>query len=339
MQQLRRSSIAIAALAGVSLLAGCGGGESGSAPIASLPTPTPTPTPSPTTATGQWQLVWADEFDGASLDTARWTVFDDCWGGGNQERQCYTPRAENVSIVDGVLTLTARDEDWTGPAWPATFGPSGVDISERRTKPFTSGKVSTAGNASWTYGRFEMRARLPQGQGTWPAFWMLPEESHYGSWPLSGEIDIMEAVNLGVECADCEAGGENTVVGTLHYGDRPPGNRYTGHNISFPGVLDGEYHTYGVIWERGRFTWTVDGEPYGSLTSSDWFTAASSDPDAPFDRPFHIILNLAIGGNWPENTNARGVSEDGFPKRMEIDWVRVWECDADPASGRGCTGG
>ena len=331
---MRHLGKALACVAGVLALSGCGGGEAPRAvppPVAS-----PSPTPSPTTASGNWDLVWADEFDGASLDASRWTAFDDCWGGGNNERQCYTPRDENVRVANGRLVLTARREDWTGPAWPASFN---RDPAERGSKRFTSGKIASAGLASWTYGRFEMRARFPQGQGIWPAFWMMPEESHYGGWPRSGEIDIFEAVNLGVECDTCEGGGENSVLGTLHYGDQPPGNKYTNREISFPGVLDGEFHTYGVIWEQGRFTWTVDGEPFGTLTSSQWFTAASSDPQAPFDRPFHLILNLAVGGNWPENTSLGGVSEEGFPKRMEVDWVRVWQCDADRATGRGCTGG
>ena len=285
---------------------------------------------------GEWQLVWADEFDGEALDPA-WNRIEDCWGGGNDERQCYTARPENVAIEDGMLVLTALEESYTGDAWPDHMKPSRSDPEEQKRQSFTSGKLTTEGNASWTYGRFEMRARLPQGQGVWPAFWMLPEDGGEG-WPVSGEIDILEAVNLGVECDDCEPGGENSILGTLHYGARPPGNAYTNREISYPAVLDGGFHTYGVIWEEGRFTWTIDGEPYGTLTADDWFTTASDDPNAPFDRPFHLIVNLAIGGNWPENTNARGVSTAGFPKRLEVDWVRVWQCDGDRATGRGCTG-
>jgi beta-glucanase (GH16 family) len=150
-------------------------------------------------------------------------------------------------------------------------------------------------------------------------------------------VNLPEVKGL-VACDSCEAGGENSVLGTLHYGDRPPGNTSRSREIAFPGVLDGQFHTYGVVWERGRFTWTIDGQPFGTTVASEWFTAASNDPNAPFDRPFHLILNLAVGGNWPESTGLRGVSNDGFPKRMEVDWVRVWQCDADPATGRGCTG-
>ncbi|WP_241461710.1 glycoside hydrolase family 16 protein [Aurantiacibacter luteus] len=327
------SSLAIA------VATGCGGGGSSASapPVAGTPpspspSPTPSPTPTPTSGTaGNWQLVWAEEFSGNALDPARWRLFNDCWGGGNEERQCYTPRAENVSVEGGNLVLTARREAWTGPAQPGS--------SNTASKPFTSGKIATQGLQSWTYGRFEMRARFPQGQGVWPAFWMLPEPNSYGGWAASGEIDILEAINPGVVCPTCEAGGENSIYGTLHFGGAWPDNRNAGRNRSFPGLTDGQFHTYGVIWERGRFTWTVDGEAYGSLTSDQWFTTASADPQAPFDRPFHLILNLAIGGRWPEANALGGVSDQGFPKRMEVDWVRVWQCDADPASGQGCNRG
>ena len=285
-----------------------------------------------------WQLVWADEFDAASLDTRRWNALEDCWGGGNDERQCYTARPENLTLENGLLVITAREEEFTGPAWPATFGPAGVDTSAQATKPFTSAKLTTQGLSSWQYGRFEMRARLPQGQGVWPAFWMLPADDRYGGWPEAGEIDILEAVNLGVECDDCEAGGESSILGTLHYGGDGESSTYTNREIVFPEVLDGGFHTYGVIWEEGRISWTLDGEVYGSMQASDWYTTASGDPNAPFDQPFFLIVNLAIGGNWPESTALGGISTQGFPKRLEVDWVRVWQCGEDTATGRGCTG-
>lgn len=285
-----------------------------------------------------WELVWADEFDGSGLDTSRWTALEDCWGGGNEERQCYTARPENLAVEDGLLVITARDEEFTGPAWPASFGPSGMDADEQATKPFTSAKLTTQGRASWTYGRFEMRARLPQGQGVWPAFWMLPEESAYGSWAASGEIDILEAVNLGVECDDCEEGGENTILGTLHFGGEWPENDLHSTEVSMPAVLDGGFHTYGVIWEPGKFTWTFDGEPYATAEADDWFTTATDDPGAPFDRPFHLIVNLAVGGGLPEGRALGGVLAEDFPKRMEVDWVRVWQCGEDPATAETCTG-
>ncbi|MCL6250787.1 glycoside hydrolase family 16 protein [Altererythrobacter sp. KTW20L] len=319
-------------------LAGCGGADQAPAPVLSAPaTPAPAPSPSPTSV-GSWQLVWADEFDGAAPDPARWNLIEDCWGGGNNEQQCYTARPDNVVGENGALVITALEESRTGNAWPALWAASQADPHLQATKPFTSGKLTTQGKAAWLYGRFEIRARLPQGQGVWPAFWMMPEESIYGGWPLSGEIDIMEAVNLGVTCPTCEPGGENSILGTLHFGAAPPDNVYRNRETSFPAVLDGGFHTYGVIWEPGRFTWTIDGVPYGTMEADEWWTRASTDPQAPFDRPFHLILNLAIGGNWPESTALGGISTEGFPKRVEIDWVRVWQCPQDGGVQR-CTGG
>ncbi|MDE1467600.1 glycoside hydrolase family 16 protein [Aurantiacibacter sp. D1-12] len=287
-----------------------------------------------------WRLVWSDEFDGDTLDTAAWNRIEDCWGGGNEERQCYTARAENIAVENGLLVLTAREEEWSGNAWPPHMAPFQDDPDAQATKPFTSGKITTAGNFGWTYGRFEMRARLPQGQGTWPAFWMLPEDDTYGTWASAGEIDILEAVNLGVECdADCEEGGENTILGTLHFGGEWPDNELYSTEVERPAVLDGEFHTYGLVWEEGRFTWTFDGEPFATAEAEDWFTTASDDPNAPFDRPFHLILNLAVGGGLAEGRALGGVSNEGFSKQMEVDWVRVWQCDTDPETGRGCMGG
>ncbi|MWV29034.1 glycoside hydrolase family 16 protein [Aurantiacibacter rhizosphaerae] len=286
----------------------------------------------------EWQLMWADEFDGAAVDKDRWTVVEDCWGGGNEERQCYTARPQNVAVNDGMLIITAREEAFTGPAWPASFGPADADPAETATKPFTSAKLTTQSHSAWTYGRFEMRARLPQGQGVWPAFWMLPEGSAYGSWAASGEIDILEAVNLGVECEKCETGGENSLLDTLHFGGQWPDNDFFGTEVSMPAILDNGFHTYGVNWEEGRFTWTFDGEPYATAQASDWFTTATSNPDAPFDKPFHLIINLAVGGGLPESRGLGGVSAADFPKRMEVDWVRVWQCGADASSTRACTG-
>ncbi len=303
-----RSAAGAGLAATLALLTGCGGEERMAPPVVVAPPPTPVAT------SGNWQLVWSDEFDGSSVNTARWNLIEDCWGGGNNERQCYTGRPDNIEVRNGVLALVAREEEFTGAAWPAQWAATQANPNAQATKPFTSGKLTTRGHASWTYGRFEMRARLPQGQGVWPAFWMMPEEDHYGGWPLSGEIDITEAVNLGVACDSCEAGGENSVLGTLHYGDRPPGNTSRSREIAFPGVLDGQFHTYGVVWEQGRFTWTIDGQPFGTTVASEWFTAASNDPNAPFDRPFHLILNLAVGGNWPENTVVARGFQPRFPQ-------------------------
>ncbi|WP_234032171.1 glycoside hydrolase family 16 protein [Parerythrobacter jejuensis] len=290
-----------------------------------------------TPAQDGWELAWSDEFDGTAIDRAKWDFDIDCWGGGNNEQQCYTDRAENASIVDGKLVITARKEDFTGPALPPYLAADAEDPDATASQPFTSARMVTRGKAAWKYGKIEVRAKLPQGQGTWPAIWMMPEDQVYGRWAQSGEIDIMEAVNLGVECDNgCEEGGENTILGTLHFGGGWPDNDLASTEFNYPPVLDDGFHTFGVIWSEGRFIWTVDGRKFAEKKAGDWYTTESEDPNAPFDQRFHLILNLAIGGGLPEERALGGVSPDGFPKQMEIDWVRVWQCGPDPATGSGC---
>ncbi len=285
-----------------------------------------------------WRLVWSDEFDGSAIDRGKWDFDVDCWGGGNNERQCYTDRRANAAVRDGKLVITARREAMTGPAFPLSQHDDPGKAKALATKGFTSARLVTRGRATWTYGKIEVRAKLPQGQGTWPAIWMLPETSHYGSWAASGEIDILEAVNLGVRCDTCEGGIENRILGTLHFGGQWPGNKHKGDETALPAPLDG-FHVFGIVWEKGRMVWSVDGKPYATRIASEWSTSGSSDPAAPFDRPFHLILNLAIGGGLAEGRGLKGVDESGYPKIMEIDWVRVWQCDSDAVSDCDKTGG
>ncbi|URD60902.1 glycoside hydrolase family 16 protein [Sphingomonas sp. KRR8] len=268
-----------------------------------------------------YRLVWFDEFAGSTVDRSKWDFDVDCAGGGNEERQCYTARPVNASVRNGLLTITARRERSTGRASMA--GQSDGSPPRLATKEYTSARLVTRGKAAWRYGRVEVRARLPLGQGSWPAIWMLPEEWHYGPWPLSGEIDIMEAVNLGTPCAECRGGRENHVLGTIHFGARPPGNKYLSTNTELDGAVDG-FHTYRVDWTPQTIDWFVDGRHYAHRALGEWSTPASSEPHAPFDRPFHLILNLAIGGHLPEGRNLKGVS-GGFPRTMQVDWVRVWQ--------------
>lgn len=272
-----------------------------------------------------WTLVWSDEFDGSSIDPARWSFEVDCWGGGNDERQCYTSSERNAALEDGKLVITARHEQSRGPALPERMRAQAADPDATVARAFSSARLTTRGKAAWRYGRIEVRARLPQGQGTWPAIWMLPEQDIYGSWAASGEIDILEAVNLGVACATCSGGKENTILGTLHFGGQWPANRQAGAEFPFPDVLDGGFHRYGIEWGPDRIVWLVDGRPYAERPARDWSTTGSAQPGAPFDMPFHLILNLAIGGKLPESRGVGGVRVDGYPKRLEIDWVRVWQ--------------
>lgn len=272
----------------------------------------------------EWHMVWADEFDGSTVDDKRWTLADDCWGGGNDERQCYTRAPANHAVRDGKLAIVARKEAQTGPAYPQDQRTSPERQAATRTKPFTSARLTTAGKASWLYGKVQVRAKLPRGQGTWPAIWMLPEDWSYGGWARSGEIDIMEAVNLGEPCATCAGGRENRVLGTIHFGGEPPQNRYIGDETPLAGEVDG-YHLYEIEWDKDGIVWRVDGTEYERRVPHEWHSLGSDKPGAPFDKPFHLILNLAIGGHLPEGRNSGGVDDNGFPKRMEVDYVRVWQ--------------
>lgn len=272
-----------------------------------------------------WSLVWSDEFDGGKIDRAKWGYDVDCWGGGNEEHQCYTKSARNAAIEDGKLVITARYERVTGPALPEHLRRTSATPEAEATRDISSARLSTRGKAAWRYGKVEVRAKLPQGQGTWPAIWMLPEKDRYGSWAASGEIDILEAVNLGVPCAKCPGGRENTILGTLHFGGKWPNNQHKGEEVPVPEVLDDGFHTYAIEWQPERITWLFDGRIYAVRTADEWSTTGSPKRGAPFDQPFHLILNLAIGGKLAETRGLGGVRLDGYPKRMEIDWVRVWQ--------------
>ena len=283
----------------------------------------------------QWETVWFEDFEGDALDRSRWTPEQSCWGGGNNERQCYTDRGANIQVQDSVLRLLARKEQFTGPM--RHEAPEG----EQRTQAYTSGKIRSRAPISWQYGRFSARMKLPEGQGTWPAFWMMPAESAYGRWPLSGEIDIMEAVNLGTPCEDCPAGVENRTSGAAHFGDVAPDNTY--FFLKTPGDTGqspaGEWRVYTLEWGEGRMQWLVDGEVFMRLTSEDWYTASDSAegrPHAPFDQPFYLMLNLAVGGNLPENSNGQGFDPASFPAELLVDWVRVEQCRGDEESGPAC---
>ncbi|WP_206340913.1 glycoside hydrolase family 16 protein [Marinicauda algicola] len=287
-----------------------------------------------------WRLVWSDEFDAGAIDPEKWDFDVNCWGGGNNERQCYTDRPENVRVEDGALLIIARRERVSGPALPVPMREPGVPV-EMRSMEYSSARIVTRGRASWRYGRIEVRARLPRGQGVWPAIWMLPEDRRYGGWAASGEIDIMEAVNLGTPCPECESGVEDQVLGTLHYGAEWPDNAYSGRHTTLPDQARGT-HTFALDWSSEAIVWRVDGEIFACQTPGDWFTtapAAQGRPAAPFDQPFHLVMNVAIGGGLPERENLGGVSEEGFPKTMQVDFVRVYEWAGEaemPVPAEGC---
>ncbi len=302
------SKLWIGLLALPAMLAACAGPDPSPTPT---PVPTGTPTPVPPTATPlpptptqapptatpttDWDLVWADEFDapdGASPDPERWSFNTGGGGWGNGERQYYTDRAENAVIEDGVLRICAREEE-----------------EPYRGYRYTSARLVTKRKGDWTYGRFEVRARLPAGQGVWPAIWMLPSHMAYGGWPMGGEIDIMEMVGH----------DPIRVHGTLHYGDP---HTYTGHYyvLRTGDTFADDFHTFSLEWEPGEIRWYVDGYYY--QTQTEWFTSKlDAEYPAPFDRPFHLLLNVAVGGRWPGNPD----ETTEFPECMAVDYVRVYQ--------------
>jgi len=272
----------------------------------SKPTSSPTPTPTdPGSGTGDWKLVWSDEFDDGAIDPAKWT-FDTTNGTsvgnpgwGNNELEYYTDRLENAKEEDGKLVLTARKELYGG-------------------MPYTSARLKTHGLFSQAYGKFEIRAKAPTGKGLWPAIWMMPEESAYGTWAASGEIDIMEGWGS----------KPNTVAGTIHYGSQWPNNVYSGSSYNLPdnGTI-ADFHTYALEWEPGELRWYVDGRLFS--TKNDWYSKGAGQSDnyaypAPFDQPFYLIMNLAVGGNFDGDPTPDTV----FPSRMEVEYVRVYAKDA-----------
>lgn len=273
-----------------------------------------------------WQLVWSDDFDGDSLDRSKWEPEESCWGGGNNERQCYTDRSDNIKIKDGILSLIAKPEIFTGLKYPQDWAHRG----ELVTQPYTSGKLRTKGLASWQYGRFEARMKLPKGQSTWSAFWMMSEHDYYGLWPRSGEIDIMESVNLGAICDDCgDDGVENRISGALHFGKDWPENEFHTQEVELSSdVIPSEsFHIFSIEWQKDKIDWFVDGERYVSLNATDWSTATVSKEDnayAPFDQPFYVMLNLAVGGNLPDGRNEQQFNPYSFPAELLVDWVRVY---------------
>ncbi len=262
-----------------------------------------------------WALVWSDEFDGTAIDAAKWEHEVNCWGGGNNEDQCYVSDAKNSFVEDGMLHLVALDDSPSGPIAGPENDPTVV------TRGHSSARLRTLNRGDFRYGRVEARMRLPFGQGLWPAFWMLPTDSVYGGWAASGEIDIMEAVNLGPD--------DNVVYGTLHYGGAWPDNTSSGSSTTPSGNAWETFHVYAIEWEEGEIRWFVDDRHY--LTQTDWRSDGGEYP-APFDQRFHLLLNVAVGGNWPGPPDTTTT----FPQELVVDYVRVYECATDPDQGHGC---
>ncbi|MBS0261782.1 MAG: glycoside hydrolase family 16 protein [Planctomycetes bacterium] len=267
-----------------------------------------------------WKLTWSDEFEGTAIDRSKWDFdlgngfFDyttNQWisGWGNGELEYYTREPENSWVADGLLHIRAIKESMQGCGYTSAR----LKSRKRDGSPLFNQK----------YGRFEFRAKLPTSQGVWPALWLLPQTEKYGGWPLSGEIDVMEA--RGQE--------PHKVLGTLHYGSRWPGHTHTSQDYVLPrqGTI-ADFHVYAIEWEPGEIRWYVDGEQSGS--QSFWWSSARAEGQeaplseadltpwpAPFDHPYYIVMNVAIGGGFVGNPNKTTV----LPAEMLVDYVRVYE--------------
>jgi beta-glucanase (GH16 family) len=234
-------------------------------------------------------LVWSDEFLGKTLDNGSWTCETGGSGWGNNELEYYTNSLNNSFLTGGYLVIEARKE---------TMG----------SNNYTSARIISKDKKTFTYGRIDIRAKLPKGQGIWPALWMLGNNiSQQGfGWPACGEIDIMEL--LGHE--------PSKVYGTVHWGISGQGSTHIGGNTTLAtGDFSGSFHVFSLQWNTSKLTFLVDDVAF--------FTANKTDVGAnyPFDKPFFFIMNVAVGGNWPGNPN----TSTTFPQRMLVDYVRVFQ--------------
>ena len=228
-------------------------------------------------------LAWSDEFTGTDLNTSWWNYEQGNNNGwGNNELEVYTNKTENVHLDTGYLHISA-------------LSPS--------ADSYTSGRITTLGKKEFTYGKIMIRAKLPQGQGIWPALWMLGGNISTVSWPKCGEIDIMEY--LGHET--------NKVYGTLHWDEN--GHKSIGGNMTLPaGTFNSDFHLFTLVWSPSRFTWLVDNQEYYEL-------ARNAVSNFPFDLPEFFIFNVAVGGYWPGPPDESTV----FPQHMIVDYVRIYQ--------------
>lgn len=273
-----------------------------------------------------YNLIWHDEFNAGTLDMSLWNydtgyyLNDDpgTWGWGNNELQWYSDSEKNVFLKDGKLHLRAYEEPKSFPQDP------------NRYARYSSGKVTTKDKFTFKYGRIDFRAKLPKGNGLWPAFWLLPNDNIYGTWAASGEIDVMEARG--------RLPGSSS--GALHFGGAWPANTYISGEYTFPEgkTIDSDFHVYSLVWEEDNMKWYVDGKCFFKATSDQWYSlGAQGNPLAPFDQEFYIIMNLAVGG-WFDGGITPNPGE--IPATVEVDYVRVYKpskesTEPDPDIGDG----
>ena len=243
-----------------------------------------------------YTLQWEDDFDAPELNRADWNVELHQPGWVNHELQAYIDAPETIYVKDGNLVLKPVEKK-----------------NQDGTVSYFSGRVNTQHKHDFQYGIFEARIKVPEGRGFLPAFWMMPaEEERYGQWPRCGEIDIMEV--LGHDTAK--------TYGTIHYGNP---HRQSQGSFALPeGSFSAEYHNFAVQWEPGRINWYLDGALF--FTESQWYSVTEGRGQvpypAPFDQPFYIILNLAVGGDWPGSPHE---TTDMDRAALWVDWVKVYQ--------------
>ena len=243
-----------------------------------------------------YELLWNDEFDGTEVNTDIWNYELHEPGWVNQELQEYTSSKDNVYLEDGNLIIKAIET-----------------ISENGTPYYTSGRMTTQNKQDFLYGKVVIRAKVPEGQGLWPALWMMPtDENLYGQWPKCGEIDIMEVLGHQV----------NTAYGTIHCGE--PYKQQQGTFLLNEGTFASDYHDFSVEWEPGEMRFYIDGTLYHTV--NDWFSAVEGEDEkaypAPFNQNFYLILNLAVGGTWPGNPDETTNFDNA---NLLVDYVRVYQ--------------
>lgn len=234
-------------------------------------------------------LVWQDEFNGPTINEADWTFETGGHGWGNEELQYY--KKENAAIQDGHLVITAKQESFSGSS-------------------YTSTRMITRDKQSFMYGRIDIRALLPKGQGIWPALWMLGSSFPTAGWPKCGEIDIMEMIG--------GAGREKTVHGTTHWFDASDYAYYGGHYDLSTGTFADKFHVFTIIWDADKIMWYVDDVKFHEI---DITPATAPERFDEFRQEFFFIFNIAVGGRWPGNPDNTTV----FPQRMIVDYVRVFQ--------------
>lgn len=249
----------------------------------------------PAQSSNRWSVVWADEFNYTGLpDPAKWGYDIGGHGWGNKELQYYTERRkENARVENGILIIEARQDAWEG-------------------HKYTSARLVSKGKGDWTYGRFEVKAKLPSGRGTWPAIWMLPTGKDYGGWPSGGEIDIMEHVGFDPDVIHAS-------VHTKAYYHSIGTQKTARINVS---TARSEFNVYAVEWTPEEIRGFVNEQLFFTFKNERLTSATADFKQWPFDKPFHLLLNVAVGGTWG---GTKGVDETIWPQRMEVDYVRVYQ--------------